>query len=89
MLLGASALALLLVAVLWARMRKTATRAQHIAWALIFSGALGNVVDRAFRGVVIDFIHLSHWPVFNVADIAVVAGVVLLFFSSRKKLATA
>ncbi len=84
-LLLVSSLALVLVAVLWARMRKTATRGQHIAWALVFSGALGNVVDRAFRGVVIDFIHLSHWPVFNVADIAVVAGVILLFVTSRRR----
>ena len=77
--------ALAMVAFLWARARKTATRMQHVAWALVFSGALGNVVDRAYHGYVIDFIHLSRWPVFNVADIAVVAGVILLFVTTTKR----
>ena len=46
--------------------------------ALIVSGALGNLVDRLVRGYVVDFIHVKGWPVFNVADIAVVVGVGLI-----------
>jgi signal peptidase II len=46
--------------------------------ALIVSGALGNLVDRIVRGYVVDFIHVKGWPVFNVADIAVVVGVGLI-----------
>jgi signal peptidase II len=50
----------------------------HAGFALVLAGALGNVVDRAVRGYVVDFIHVARWPVFNVADIAVVAGSLLL-----------
>jgi len=46
--------------------------------ALVLSGALGNIVDRVVRGYVVDFIHVKGWPVFNVADIAVVVGAILL-----------
>ncbi len=78
-LLAASAFALLGVALAWAiAARNRASRAQHVGFALVLGGALGNVVDRALRGHVIDFIHVTRWPVFNVADIAVVAGMILL-----------
>lgn len=53
-------------------------RVAQIGLALIASGALGNVVDRAFRGYVVDFIHVKGWPIFNVADIAVCVGVGLM-----------
>ncbi len=46
---------------------------------LIFSGALGNTIDRIFRGKVIDFLDLGWWPVFNIADVSIVAGVIILF----------
>lgn len=52
------------------------------AYALVLSGAIGNVSDRLLRGYVVDFIHLEYWPVFNVADAWVVAGVVLLLVSA-------
>ncbi len=77
-LMAASAIALLGVIAMWIRSRKSASRAQHVGFALVLAGALGNVVDRAWRGYVIDFIHLTRWPVFNVADISVVAGMILL-----------
>src|SRR4051794_39796460 len=66
-LFAASAIALGLVVVMWIASRKRASRAQHVGFALVLAGALGNVVDRAMRGYVIDFIHLTRWPVFNVA----------------------
>jgi len=78
LLLAASGLALVGVVAMWIASRKRASRAQHVGFALVLAGALGNVVDRAVRGYVVDFIHLTRWPVFNVADIAVVAGVALL-----------
>jgi len=77
-LLTASALALLGVVAMWIAMRKRASRMQHVGFALVLAGAAGNVVDRAVRGSVVDFIHVTHWPIFNVADIAVVAGVGVL-----------
>lgn len=50
----------------------------QVGFALVIGGALGNIVDRLVRGVVIDFIHVQGWPVFNIADIAVVVGMGLL-----------
>ena len=50
----------------------------RLALGLQLGGALGNVVDRVHRGYVVDFMHLEHWPVFNVADSCIVLGVVLL-----------
>ncbi len=84
-LLAASALALLAVVAAWIKARKRATRTQHVGFALVLAGALGNVVDRAVRGYVVDFIHVTRWPVFNVADIAVVVGVILLVLAALRQ----
>ncbi len=46
--------------------------------SLLVSGALGNAVDRLLRGAVIDFFDFRIWPIFNVADIGICIGVVLL-----------
>ncbi len=53
--------------------------------ALICGGALGNLIDRIYLGSVIDFIHLSFWPAFNVADIAVTIGAILLVYRMWKE----
>ena len=47
--------------------------------AIVFAGAMGNFIDRVFRGYVVDFIYFSliDFPVFNVADIYVTVGVAL------------
>jgi signal peptidase II len=55
-----------------------------VALSLVLGGALGNLIDRVFRspgfmrGAVIDFVHVSEWPTFNVADSAVTIGAILL-----------
>ena len=59
-------------------------------FALIVAGALGNVIDRARFGYVVDFIHWYwrdfDWPVFNIADSCIVAGASLMvLFSLRRK----
>jgi signal peptidase II len=62
----------------------------RFALSLILAGALGNLVDRVFRGYVIDFLDFYvkrwHWPFFNVADscITVGAALLVLFFILRK-----
>lgn len=68
---------------------KRHTAVEVIALGLIFSGAIGNAIDRMTYGPVIDFFHtlFIDFPVFNVADIAITLGVPLfvihlLFFSS-------
>jgi signal peptidase II len=50
----------------------------RLALGLQLGGALGNVIDRVRLGYVVDFLHLEHWPVFNVADSSIVIGVALL-----------
>ena len=61
--------------------RREANVAQVIAIGLIVAGGIGNVIDRFVQGYVTDFIEFSFFdfPVFNVADIGVTCGFVLLF----------
>ncbi|HHW61077.1 MAG TPA: signal peptidase II [Syntrophomonadaceae bacterium] len=49
------------------------------AAALLIGGAIGNFIDRWFYGYVIDFISIGWWPVFNIADMAIVMGGILFF----------
>ncbi len=51
---------------------------QIIPILLIVAGLLGNLIDRAFRGFVIDFVDFKFWPVFNLADSLVCIGVIWL-----------
>lgn len=53
-------------------------RVPLLGLGLIVGGAMGNIVDRVLRGSVVDFIDLGPWPVFNLADAAIVLGVILL-----------
>jgi signal peptidase II len=55
-----------------------AATVEKVALALVLAGAAANVVDRLRRGFVVDFIHVQHWPVFNLADVWVVVGGILL-----------
>ena len=52
----------------------------RVSLVMVLSGAIGNIIDRLFRGYVVDFFEFTffEWPVFNVADIYVVVGVTLL-----------
>lgn len=58
---------------------------QRVAIALVIGGAVGNLIDRAFFGYVVDFldvyISIHHWPAFNIADMAICIGVGLLMIS--------
>ncbi|RJX29351.1 MAG: signal peptidase II [Dethiobacter sp.] len=53
----------------------------RLALALQLGGAMGNLIDRLRTGYVIDFLDFRFWPVFNLADTAIVLGIVLLFLS--------
>ena len=59
---------------------KTSPRILNISLAMIISGAIGNFYDRLIQGYVVDFIEFSFvkFPVFNVADILVTLGCVLM-----------
>lgn len=71
--------ALMLAYFIW--QRKEANLLQTVGIALIVAGGIGNVIDRFAQGYVVDFIEFSFFdfPVFNVADIGVTCGFVLLF----------
>ena len=57
---------------------------------MLLGGALGNVIDRIRYGAVTDFIKLPAWPAFNVADISITLGVlVLLYVTERPRNAAA
>ena len=74
-----------LVGVLIAFVRHVTSPLLAISLGLLLGGALGNVADRLFRGhggAVIDFIDVQWWPVFNVADIAVSTGAILMIVAS-------
>ncbi len=81
-------LALVVVCFLALSLRRADSRLSSIATGMIIGGAIGNVLDRLFRGGgwlkggVIDFIDLQWWPIFNVADIGVTVGGTLLVLSS-------
>lgn len=57
----------------------------RLALGLILGGAAGNLLDRVRLGYVVDFVDLRWWPVFNLADSAVVAGACLLALYSVRK----
>jgi signal peptidase II len=89
----APVLALVAVAVVVVLLRTG--RALQGAWprlaiGLVVGGAVGNLLDRVLRGgdellggAVVDFIDLQWWPVFNLADVAITCGALLLALTSR------
>jgi signal peptidase II len=70
-------------------LRKPLRALEAGAYSLILGGALGNAVDRLLRGHVVDYLdfHLGgwHWPAFNVADIGIVCGALLMVVSSLRQ----
>ena len=67
------------------------SKSTSLAVGLIVGGAIGNLIDRAFRsdagflkGGVVDFIDLQWWPVFNIADAAIVVGGAIMFWLGLK-----
>jgi signal peptidase II len=55
--------------------------AAQITLGAILGGAVANAVDRFVQGYVVDFIDLQRWPVFNVADSAIVLGILVAVFT--------
>ena len=54
----------------------------YIPFVLILSGSIGNLIDRLFRGYIIDYIDINifNFPNFNIADISIVVGVIFLLY---------
>ena len=85
-LLSLLAVGALVMLVVMARRTRPEQRLQRAAYAMIAGGALGNLIDRLRDGAVTDFVRWrvgEHaWPIFNVADVALVIGVALLLLES-------
>ncbi|MFL6238420.1 MAG: signal peptidase II [Actinomycetes bacterium] len=85
--IGATVIFTVIAAVVAVVIVRTARQLRHTGWAvalgLLLGGALGNLVDRLvrapgpFRGQVVDWIQLPHWPVFNIADASITVGAVI------------
>lgn len=82
-LLTAFKLGAALFLTLW--LRRAENRAEAIGIGLIIGGAIGNAIDRIIHGAVFDFLHFHvgsfSWYVFNVADAAIVIGVIAMLSS--------
>jgi signal peptidase II len=91
---GATVIFTLVAASVVVFIARAARRLASVGWAwalgMLLGGALGNLGDRVFRapgplrGHVVDWIHLHHWPVFNVADSGVVIGGLLAVLLSTR-----
>ena len=81
-----SLLALLVLFRVALRILPTGGWRERSAIGLVFGGAIGNLIDRARFGAVVDFVDVHfrgyHWPAFNVADSAITIGVAMLALSA-------
>lgn len=75
----AASITVMLVMLVW--VGRSGEAGYAIPLGLVLGGGMGNIIDRAFRGLdgqVVDFVDIHVWPVFNVADSAIVVGVLLI-----------
>ena len=82
--------ALFMAAALWVLLRKNSMpRSTTVALTLVVGGGIGNLIDRALKGTVTDFINVGiGWlrtGIFNVADMAIMLGVAVLIYQSFKR----
>jgi len=70
------------VLIYWLRTVHKSQKILCIAYSLVLSGAIGNLIDRMSYGFVVDFLDVyyksHHWPIFNVADMAICGGAFLI-----------
>jgi lipoprotein signal peptidase len=85
-----SAIAIGVIVVILRTSRRIGSTAWAITLGLLLGGATGNLIDRIFRapgpfrGWVVDWIQVPHWPVFNLADSAIVCGGILAVLLSAR-----
>jgi signal peptidase II len=85
-----TAFACVVVIVVLRLLVKVSSTGWALALGLLLGGALGNLTDRLFRdpapfrGHVVDFLELPHWPVFNLADCSIVAAALLIALLSLR-----
>jgi signal peptidase II len=83
-------LAFVVVLVLASTSARLGTRLAEVGAGLLIGGAVGNLVDRLFRGeawmrgAVVDFIDMQWWPIFNIADMGVTIGAVVFAIAALR-----
>lgn len=86
---GGTIVTVVIVVTLIALVGYFATHAgRPLAWlptGMLLGGAIGNIVDRIRDGAVTDFIKFPHWPAFNVADISITLGVLVLLYVLERR----
>jgi len=81
---------LVVVVLLLLSLRRAENALTRVATGLIIGGAVGNILDRLFRGsgwmrgAVVDFIDFQWWPVFNIADMAIMIGAATMMVAMLK-----
>ena len=87
-----STFSIIMVAVIFYFSRKVKSTPWAVALGLVLGGIFGNLADRIFRspgalqGEVVDWIQIPNWPVFNIADTAVVSSAILITILSVKNI---
>ena len=87
-----SLIAIVIIIFLIRLLSNAETKKLNIGFGLIIGGAIGNIIDRALYGAVMDFldVHIGayHWPAFNIADSSITIGAIILIadslFSQKK-----
>ena len=77
---------ILIAIIIYLLKSKNISKLERIGFCVLIGGAIGNYIDRIARGYVVDFIDFIIWPVFNIADIAVVVGVGLIIVGTIHEL---
>ena len=81
-LIGVNIVIIFAIIKLLASKKNQLVKSAKIGMSLVLAGGIGNLIDRIFRGYVIDYFDITqlfNYPVFNFADICIVLGVVILF----------
>ena len=87
-----STFSIIMVAVIFYFGRKVESTKWAFALGLALGGIFGNLSDRIFRspgglqGEVVDWIQVPHWPIFNIADMAVVSAAILISYLSWRNI---
>lgn len=83
-LVGVNILVIIVIIKLLTSKKYEFTKQMKLAYSLILAGGIANLVDRIFRGFVIDYIDITNlfeYPIFNLADICIVIGVIVIMIT--------
>lgn len=71
---------------IYAHKTRKESKLKSVLWQLIIAGGLSNVIDRIFRGYVVDFIQMKLFGIYNIADALIVVSVAIIMFIEIKEI---